>query len=155
VFLANSVEFLANSVVFTANSVVFAANSVVFAANSVVFVTNSVVSTAETVVSVTETVVSMADTGSFPELRQLQIYLIIKSGMAKLNILSFALIFLTCCHPNSRLEETLSQAGENRQELENVLLNYANDTLKLKAAEFLIENMMAHYSFVENEGLIL
>jgi hypothetical protein len=73
--------------------------------------------------------------------------------MMKLYSLSFALILLTCCNQNSRLEKALSLAGENRQELEKVLQHYSNDTLKLKAAEFLIENMTAHYSFVENKGL--
>lgn len=41
----------------------------------------------------------------------------------------------------------LDKAGHNRSELEKVLLHYQDDTLKLKAARWLILNMPGHYSF--------
>ncbi len=47
----------------------------------------------------------------------------------------------------SSLDRSLSQAGNNRKELESVLQHYRNDPLKLQAAHFLIENMDAHYGF--------
>lgn len=61
--------------------------------------------------------------------------------------------FLVCglisCHTNSKLDQALSMAGENRTELEKVLRHYEKDTdsLKLKAAVFLIENMPGHRSY--------
>lgn len=54
----------------------------------------------------------------------------------------------------TKLEQALSMAGENRPELEKVLEHYSartEDSLKLRAAEFLIENMPGHYSFPEDE----
>ena len=44
---------------------------------------------------------------------------------------------------SSGLEETLSQAGSNRDELFRVLAHYEKegDSLKLRAAQFLLENM--------------
>ena len=43
---------------------------------------------------------------------------------------------------SSELEETLSQAGSNRGELFQVLAHYEEeDSLKLRAAQFLLENM--------------
>jgi hypothetical protein len=44
----------------------------------------------------------------------------------------------------------LSLSGKNRPELERVLTHYKNDALKLKAAQFLIENMPGHYSYSQN-----
>lgn len=44
-----------------------------------------------------------------------------------------------------QLEAALQMAGENRIELEKVLKHYEYDTLKLKAARFLIENMPYHH----------
>ena len=49
----------------------------------------------------------------------------------------------------SRLKETLQMAGKNRTELQNVLNHYAKekgDSLKLRAAIFLIENMVDKYA---------
>lgn len=51
--------------------------------------------------------------------------------------------------PNEALETALELAGNNRNELEKVLHHYSQDpadSLKLKAAEFLIENMPGHYT---------
>lgn len=66
----------------------------------------------------------------------------------------FLTIFVfTACHQNrqlSRLEITLQKAGENRHELENVLVHYKKnpaDSLKYLAARFLIENMPGRYSY--------
>lgn len=59
------------------------------------------------------------------------------------------LCFLSSCHqPPSRLEAALSLSGANRPELEYVLNHYAkkeSDSLHLKSAIFLIENMPGHY----------
>lgn len=49
------------------------------------------------------------------------------------------------------LEEALQAAGDNRGELEFVLHHYRNDSLKLRAAEFLIENMPYHYGYEGKE----
>lgn len=61
----------------------------------------------------------------------------------------FCYVFVTiinCCTNPSKLEEALALSGENRGELEKVLKHYSNDSLKLIAAEFLIENMPGHYT---------
>jgi len=54
---------------------------------------------------------------------------------------------ITSCTEN-KLTEALDFAGDNRGELEKVLMHYKNDPLKYKAACFLIENMPQHYSYV-------
>ena len=59
---------------------------------------------------------------------------------------------LTSCnnHIQNDLEKALLLSGENRTELERVLTHYSEkreDSLKLKAAIFLIENMPGHYSY--------
>ncbi|WP_139822929.1 discoidin domain-containing protein [Massilibacteroides vaginae] len=54
---------------------------------------------------------------------------------------------------DTKLDNAFSLAGKNREELEKVLLHYQqndNDSLKYKAACFLIENIAYHYSY-ENE----
>lgn len=50
-------------------------------------------------------------------------------------------LFTACTLPKDKLERSLIMARENRGELEKVLLLYKNDSLKYKAACFLIENM--------------
>lgn len=47
------------------------------------------------------------------------------------------------------LEHALEFAAGNRNELEAVLRYYADDSLKLKAAKYLICNMPGHYSYVD------
>ena len=50
---------------------------------------------------------------------------------------------------DSRLDIALNASGTNRSELERVLQYYSSktqDTLKLRAAEFLIKNMPGHYT---------
>lgn len=64
----------------------------------------------------------------------------------------FVLMLLTvsCSNPISRLEQALELAGKNRIELETVLNYYSQneaDSLKYRAACFLIENMPLHYSY--------
>lgn len=49
-------------------------------------------------------------------------------------------------HSKSALDKTLSSAKENRSELQKVLKHYANDSLKLEAAKFLISNMQGSYA---------
>lgn len=63
------------------------------------------------------------------------------------------LLPLFSCNNHSYLEQALRQAGENRNELEKVLEHYKDDTLKYRAAQFLIENMPGHYSYDESEEL--
>lgn len=48
-----------------------------------------------------------------------------------------------------RMEQALSMAGENRKELEKVFEHYKDDTLKSKAVQYLIVNMLFHFSRVE------
>lgn len=65
-------------------------------------------------------------------------------------------IMITSCSPYSpEIERTLRQAGDNRAELEHVLKHFAaneSDSLKLRAAEFLIANMQYH-GFVTSQAL--
>lgn len=62
-------------------------------------------------------------------------------------------ISLTSCKSNldSEVSEALDFTGSNRKELEEVLAHYQNDSLKLKAAYFLIKNM-PHYFFTDEKG---
>lgn len=65
---------------------------------------------------------------------------------------SLLILLLTCClsgcshNADRQLERALRLAGQNRPELEAVLKHYANDSLKLEAARFLIKNMSYHFS---------
>jgi hypothetical protein len=60
----------------------------------------------------------------------------------------FLLIMATGCTKSpSLLEQALQISDDNRVELEKVLLYYRNEPLKLKAAQFLIENMPGHISY--------
>ena len=64
--------------------------------------------------------------------------------MAKKNIIIVTLVFLiviTGCDSSSALDRALDMAGDNRIELEKVLEHFKDDSLKYKAAVFLIENM--------------
>lgn len=68
-------------------------------------------------------------------------------------LLLFSTTFLLSCQQNfSRLETALQLAGANRPELEKVIRHYQTnpaDSLKLKAALFLIGNMPGHKSYDE------
>ncbi len=73
--------------------------------------------------------------------------------MTIFSLKSALLIFvglLSACSPwTSETDHTLELAGENRAELEKVLLHYKEvdpDELKLKAAEYIISNMLYQYS---------
>lgn len=63
------------------------------------------------------------------------------------------LCFCLSCSNNKVLENALKLAGDNRSELELVLAHYnkdSKDSLKHKAACFLIENMPNHYSYADS-----
>ena len=58
------------------------------------------------------------------------------------------------CTEHSPIADVLDSAGSNRSELEAVLDHYKTkdaNPQKLQAAEFLIKNMPAHYSYAGNE----
>ena len=59
----------------------------------------------------------------------------------------FSFLFSSCKETNQRLEYALAFAGDNRSELEKVLTYYKDDSLKLKACCFLIENMPRYFSY--------
>ena len=59
---------------------------------------------------------------------------------------------MTNCSGFSNLDYALSEAGENRSELQSVLNHYSGDSLKYAAAVFLIENMPYRYG-LEGKGL--
>ncbi len=63
-----------------------------------------------------------------------------------IGFLSVFLFFLSCKSYKTELESALQKAGDNRGELERVLKHYEapSDSLKLRAARFLIENMPGH-----------
>jgi len=61
----------------------------------------------------------------------------------------FFCFFFSCSKYSDDIENVLQQAGKNRKELEKVLRHYGKnsaDSLKLRAAEFLIVNMPGKYS---------
>ena len=65
------------------------------------------------------------------------------------SILFLFSLFLSCSEP-SKLEQALEFAGDNREELEKVLEYYRknpSDSLKYRAACFLIENMPYHFYY--------
>jgi len=66
-------------------------------------------------------------------------------------IVSISLALVTCTSSPNFLRTNLKLAGKNKSELEKVINHYStnpSDSLKRKAALFLIENMDAHYSYV-------
>ncbi len=68
-------------------------------------------------------------------------------------IIAFSSVFLFLKNP-SQIDIALDLAKENRDELEKVLSHYKKeekDSLKYKAALFLIENMPGHYSYNGND----
>lgn len=69
--------------------------------------------------------------------------------LALLACLLITVLSVGCNHQPS-IADVLESAGPNRSELEAVLSHYKtndNNPQKLRAAEFLIENMPAHYSY--------
>ena len=67
-------------------------------------------------------------------------------------LISFLIFFVACNqetkeYTSEKLEKVYEEAGDNRVELEKVIVHYSEkqeDSLKLKAAYFLIENMLEH-----------
>ena len=79
----------------------------------------------------------------------------IRLNMNKIISLLIVFFAITACTNNmSKLEEALEKAKKNRSELLKVLEHYKNDSLKRKAAEFLIENMPGriayHYKYIDS-----
>ena len=70
-------------------------------------------------------------------------------------LMFFLLLFSGCATKVDRLEYALEFAGENRRELEKVLEYYSDDSLKFRAACFLIENMPRWYASVSYTHLTL
>ncbi|MBO4560657.1 MAG: hypothetical protein J5705_01655 [Bacteroidaceae bacterium] len=69
--------------------------------------------------------------------------------LALLTCLLMTVLSVDCTHQPS-IADVLDSAGPNRSELEAVLSHYKtndNNPQKLQAAEFLIKNMPAHYSY--------
>ncbi|MGN7885424.1 transglutaminase-like domain-containing protein [Dyadobacter sp. 22481] len=68
-------------------------------------------------------------------------------------IFGFALLLGACRSNNGKIGDVLEQSGDNRSELEAVIQHYSKDkkdSLKLKAANFLITNMPNHYSYKDD-----
>lgn len=60
------------------------------------------------------------------------------------------MLFFGCGRQHSKVEDVLEQSGENMEELQKVLDHFGRrkeDSLKLRAARFLIANMPNHYSY--------
>lgn len=76
--------------------------------------------------------------------------------MIKYLFILVLILFCTACQQKAdSLEKALHFAGNNRTELEKVLAHYSSDprdSLKYRAAVFLIENMPYHYSLKENSS---
>lgn len=62
-------------------------------------------------------------------------------------ILSICLLLFVSCESDIQLKRTLELSGDNRLELNKVLTHYKNDSLKLKAAKFLIRNMQGNLAY--------
>ena len=80
------------------------------------------------------------------------------SSTSKLYLFLFVFVLLygnmSCMNSNGQeqeLESALEFALDNRSELEKVLAHYADDSLKLKAAKYLIVNMPGHYSYADSD----
>lgn len=59
----------------------------------------------------------------------------------------FMIIIMVCsCNRNKPLDYALQVAGENETELKTVLNHFKKNPQKLKATQFLIENMPYHFS---------
>lgn len=64
-------------------------------------------------------------------------------------LLASAVVFLSSCNQECEINNVLQMAGENRKELIKVLAHYRpneSDSLKYKAALYLIQNMGGHYT---------
>lgn len=68
-----------------------------------------------------------------------------------LHVTSLIFVFYGCISYPDRLKANFQLAGKNRNELKKVIRHYSfhpSDSLKRKAAIFLIENMDVHYSYL-------
>ena len=73
--------------------------------------------------------------------------------MNNLSVISYViLLFFIACRQETPLEYALAASGENRKELELFLDYFREDSLKYKAACFLIENMPG--AFAVNEEIV-
>lgn len=75
--------------------------------------------------------------------------------MKKHQFIIYLLFLITACSKPSHIEQALRIAGNNRGEIEKVMARYATDpkdSLKYKAACFLIENMPGYHCY-EGKGL--
>lgn len=66
-------------------------------------------------------------------------------------LLGVLFVVLAGCAGSNRLEWALAFAGDNRQELEKVLVHYKDSGQKYEAACFLIENMPYYFSYKGRE----
>lgn len=71
-------------------------------------------------------------------------------------VLLLPLLACACARDDSDhgLEDALQFAGDNRAQLEQVLAHYADDSLKLRAAHYLITNMPGHYSYADTDSVM-
>lgn len=78
-----------------------------------------------------------------------QLYKRIATGGLSSFLMILLLNFSACNSQMSEIEFALKEAGKNRGELEAVLSHYTrlNDTLKLKAAKYIIQYMPYHFSY--------
>ena len=61
----------------------------------------------------------------------------------------FVILLSACTNGVSHLDIALQQAKHNKAELEKVLKHFKHDSLKYRAACFLIENMPGKYSILD------
>lgn len=77
-----------------------------------------------------------------------------KTFIFQLAVIQLTILLSISCVNNLELNHALDLAGENRSEFEKVLALYSGDpadSLKLRAAEFLIAYMPGHYSYTGDE----
>ena len=66
----------------------------------------------------------------------------------------FVILLSACTNGVSHLDIALQQAKHNKAELEKVLKHFKHDSLKYRAACFLIENMPGKYSILPYDSLV-
>ena len=83
---------------------------------------------------------------NIPLLNQILLNMQNKTKIFLILTLIFIFVFISCKDKDS-VNIALDYASTNRTELIKVLSHYEGDSLKYKAARFLIDNMIHHYSF--------
>lgn len=63
-----------------------------------------------------------------------------------LSVIILVLIQVSCINRNERLNRALKEAGDNSGEIIKILEHFKDDSIKLEAAQFLIENMINKFS---------